>query len=117
MILFPIYRFARFHDESQRRLARAITWGIVGPFLAVNLVPGALPRYSMPALVPGSWLLAMSYVGNALQWPQRMQLGRQRVWTKVAAAFVGLGRVSGAIGYPLAGLVLRTRQDAKKATA
>src|SRR5437899_8377166 len=117
VILFPFVRFARFQDESQRRLARALTWGIVGPFLAVNLVPGALPRYSMPALVPGSWLLAMSYVGNALQWPQRMQLGSERVWTKVVSVFVGLGLVIGGIGYPLAAFVLRNRQQVKKAAA
>jgi hypothetical protein len=117
VILFPFVRFARFQDEPQRRLARALTWGIVGPFLAVNLVLGALPRYSMPALVPASWLLAMSYVGNALQWPQRMQLGSERVWTKVVAVFVGLGLVMGGIGYPLAAFVLRNRQQVKKTAA
>ena len=117
VILFPFVRFTRFQDELQRRLARALTWGIVGPFVAVNLVPGALPRYSMPALVPASWLLAMSYVGNAWQWPQRMQLGSERVWTRVVAAFVGLGLVIGGIGYPLAAFVLKNRQQVKKAAA
>src|SRR5947207_15589302 len=71
----------------------------------------------MPALVRASWLLAVSYVGNALQWPQRMQLGSERVWTKVAAVFVGLGLVIGGIGYPLAAFVLRNRQQVKKAAA
>src|SRR5436190_23029976 len=48
VILLPFVRFAKFQDELGRRLARALTWGIVGPFLAVNLAPGALPRFSMP---------------------------------------------------------------------
>src|SRR5438105_12509447 len=59
VILFPFVRFAKFQDELGRRLARGLTWGIVGPFLAVNLAPGALPRYSMPALASASWFLAM----------------------------------------------------------
>jgi 4-amino-4-deoxy-L-arabinose transferase-like glycosyltransferase len=115
IVLFPFVRFTRFQDERQRQLARALTWGIVGPFLAVNLAPGALPRYSMLALVPASWLLAMSYAGNALQWPQRMRLGSERAWTKVVAVFVGLGLVIGGVGYPLTAFVLRNRQQVKKA--
>jgi 4-amino-4-deoxy-L-arabinose transferase-like glycosyltransferase len=117
VILFPFVRFTKFQDEAQRRLARALTWGIVGPLLIINLVPGALPRYSMPAVVPASWLLAMSYAGNALDWPHRLRLGGEGVWAKVVAGFVGLGLVIGGIGYPFAALVLRNRQQVKKAAA
>jgi hypothetical protein len=117
VILFPFVRFAKFQDEAQRRLARALTWGIVGPLLVVNLVPGALPRYSMPAVVPASWLLAMSYAGNALVWPHKLRPGRERVWAKVVAGFIALGLVIGGIGYPFAALVLRNRQQVKKAAA
>src|SRR5438477_10622213 len=117
VILLPFVRFAKFQDELGRRLARALTWGIVGPFLAVNLAPGALPRFSMPALAPASWLLAMSYAENALQWPQRMQLRSERAWAKVVTTFIGLGLVIGGIGYPLSALVLRNKQQVKKAAA
>jgi 4-amino-4-deoxy-L-arabinose transferase-like glycosyltransferase len=115
--LFPFVRFAKFQDELGRRLAHALTWGIVGAFLAVNLAPGALPRYSMPALAPASWLLAMSYAGSALQWPQRMQLRSERAWANVVTTFIGLGLVIGAVGYPLSALVLRNKQHVKKAAA
>lgn len=117
VILFAFVRFTKFQDEAQRRLARALTWGIVGPLLVVNLIPGALPRYSMPALVPASWLLAISYAGNALVWPHGLRLGGEGVWAKVVAGFVGLGLVIGAIGYPFAAFVLRNRQQVKKAAA
>ncbi len=117
VILFPFVRFTKFQDDAQRRLARALTWGIVGPLLVVNLVPGALPRYSMPAVVPASWLLAMSYAGNALDWPHKLRLGGEGVWAKVVAGFVGLGLVIGGIGYPFTALVLRNRQQVKKAAA
>ena len=117
VVLFPFVRFTKFQDEVQRRLARALTWGIVGPLIVVNLVPGALPRYSMPAVVPASWLLAMSYAGNALDWPHKLRLGGEGVWAKVVAGFVGLGLVIGGIGYPFTALVLRNRQQVKKAAA
>jgi 4-amino-4-deoxy-L-arabinose transferase-like glycosyltransferase len=117
VILFPFVRFTKFQDEGQRQLARALTWGIVGPLLIVNLVPGALPRYSMPAVVPASWLLAMSYAGNALNWPHKLRPGGAGVWAKVVAGFVGVGLVIGGIGYPFAAFVLRNRQQVKKAAA
>src|SRR5213595_1093652 len=85
VILFPFVRFTKFQDVAQRRLARALTWGILGPLLVVNLVPGALPRYSMPAVVPASWLLAMSYAGNALDWPHKLRPGGDGPWAKVVA--------------------------------
>jgi 4-amino-4-deoxy-L-arabinose transferase-like glycosyltransferase len=116
VLLFPFARFSKFPDESQRRLARAIGWGIAVPFLAVNLVPGALARYSMPAIVPASWLLAMICADNALRWPQAWMRNDQD-WTKIVAAFVGLGVVIGAIGYPIAALVVKNRQQVKKAAA
>jgi 4-amino-4-deoxy-L-arabinose transferase-like glycosyltransferase len=116
VLLFPFARLSRVQEENEQRLARALSWGTAVPFLAVNLVPGGLARYSMPAIVPASWLLGIICVGNALQWP-RGWMKDERVWTKVVAAFVGLGIVIGAIGYPLTSIVLRDRQQVKKAAA
>jgi 4-amino-4-deoxy-L-arabinose transferase-like glycosyltransferase len=116
VLLFPFVRFSKFHDYAEQRLARALAWGIAVPFLAVNLVPGAVPRYSMPVIAPASWLLAMSYAGHALQWPwEKETIGR--TWVKIVALFVALGLVIGAIGYPLTAVVLRNRQQVKKAAA
>ena len=117
VLLVPFVRFSKFYDYAQRRLARALAWGIAVPFLAVNLVPGAVPRYSMPVLVPASWLVAMSYAADALQWPEGMATRNNRAWAKVVALSVGLGLVIGAIGYPLTAVILRNRQQVKKAAA
>jgi hypothetical protein len=35
----------------------------------VNLLPGGLPRYSMPALAPASWLLAMMLSASEIRAP------------------------------------------------
>ena len=115
LLLFPFTRFSKFHDEAQRRLAWALSWGTAVPFVAVNLVPSAVARYSMPAIVPASWLLGMICAGNALEWPRRIT--KERAWTNVVAAFVGLGLVIGAVGYPVTAVILRNRQQVKKAAA
>src|SRR5213083_520686 len=116
VLLFPFARFSKFPDESQRRLARAMGWGIAVPFVAVNLVPGAVARYSMPAIVPGSWLLAMICADHALQWPRNWTRS-DRDWARVVAVFIALGIVIGAIGYPVTAVVLKNRQQVKKAAA
>jgi len=117
VLLFPFVRFSKLRDGTQQRLARALAWGIAVPFLAINLVPSAVPRYSMPVIAPASWLLAMSYVGNALQWPQGMAMRNNRAWTQIVAVFVGFGLFIGAIGYPLTAVILSNRQQIKKAAA
>ena len=115
LLLFPFARFSNFNNETQRRLAWALSWGTAVPFVAVSLVPGAVARYSMPSIVPASWLLGMLCVGDAFQWPGR--IAKERTWTNMVAVFVGLGLVIGAIGYPVTAMVLRNRQQVKKAAA
>jgi 4-amino-4-deoxy-L-arabinose transferase-like glycosyltransferase len=117
VLLVPFVRCSKFHDYAEQRLVRALAWGIAVPFLAVNLVPGAVPRYSMPVIAPASWLLAMSYAGHALQWPWERKTIGERTWGKIVALFVALGLVIGAIGYPLTAVVLRNRQQVKKAAS
>jgi 4-amino-4-deoxy-L-arabinose transferase-like glycosyltransferase len=117
LLLLPLVRFWKFQDDQQRRLARALAWGIAVPFLALNLVPGAVSRYSMPYLAPASWLLAMSYAEGALYWPGQTRLGSEDPFARVVTAFVGLGLVIGGIGYPLTALALRGRQQVTRAAA
>jgi len=116
LLLFPFARFSKLQNQSEQRLARALSWGTAVPSLAVDLAPGGLARYIMPAIVPASWLLGMICAGNALQCPRRW-MKDERVWAKIMAAFIGLGLVIGGIGYPITAIVLRNRQQIKKAAA
>src|SRR5207244_12062889 len=115
LILLPFLRFSKFQHRDQRQLAHALVWGTVLPFLVVNLVPGGVARYSMPYLVPASWLLAMGYAEGALHWPSQIRIGSEDSIAKVVTACVGLGLVIGGIGYPLTALALRGRQTVTKA--
>jgi 4-amino-4-deoxy-L-arabinose transferase-like glycosyltransferase len=116
VLLFPFARFSKFNDPAQQRLARALAWGIAVPFVVVNMVPSAVARYSMPVIAPACWLLAMTYVDGALQWP-RNWTRPDRDWTRVLAVFIALGIAIGAIGYPITAIVLKNRQQVKKAAA
>jgi 4-amino-4-deoxy-L-arabinose transferase-like glycosyltransferase len=69
-LLLPLVRFDIFANERERCLARSLAWGAVVPFVIVNLVPGSLPRYAMPALVPACWLLAMTLCAENAAWPK-----------------------------------------------
>jgi hypothetical protein len=40
-----------------------------------------------------------------------------RAWAKIVALFVGIGLVVGGVGYPITAVVLRSRQQVKKAAA
>jgi 4-amino-4-deoxy-L-arabinose transferase-like glycosyltransferase len=68
-LLLPLVRGAELPTPRETSLLRALTWGCSVPFLVVNLLPGALPRYSMPVLVPASWLMAMTLTASEIRLP------------------------------------------------
>ena len=70
VIFLPLVRFENFAAEKDRQLARALAWGALVPFVMVDLVPGSIPRYAMPALVPAIWLLAMTLSEENVRWPR-----------------------------------------------
>ncbi len=69
VIFLPLARSGNFAVEKDRQLAKALAWGALVPFVVVDLVPGSIPRYGMPALVPACWLLAMTFCEENLRWP------------------------------------------------
>jgi 4-amino-4-deoxy-L-arabinose transferase-like glycosyltransferase len=68
-LLLPLVPGAVFPTAREKSLSRALSWGCAIPFLAVNVLPGALPRYSMPALVPAAWLMALTLSANEIRAP------------------------------------------------
>jgi len=80
-----------------RRRHYALLIGIAVPFVLVNLIPGALPRFAMPALGPASWWLGELLVHDNLRWPQWLS-GKTlapRLRNRIAVVFVVLGCIWG----------------------
>jgi 4-amino-4-deoxy-L-arabinose transferase-like glycosyltransferase len=69
VIFLPLVRFVDFEAKDQQ-LARGLAWGAIVPFAVVDLVPGSIPRYAMPAIIPAIWLLAMTLTQENLRWPR-----------------------------------------------
>ena len=46
-----------FSDSRDGRMARGIADATAALFVVTNLIPGALPRYAMPLVVPALWLV------------------------------------------------------------
>jgi 4-amino-4-deoxy-L-arabinose transferase-like glycosyltransferase len=80
--LLPFARFALLENEDDRKLCRALSLGVAIPFVVVSLMPGALPRYTMPLLAPAIWLLAIFIREHALLWPKPLR--KAITWTVVA---------------------------------
>ncbi|HEY2103210.1 MAG TPA: glycosyltransferase family 39 protein [Chthoniobacterales bacterium] len=55
--------------DKTRRAHRALLVGILVPFIATNLLPAGLPRFSMPALGPAAWWFGELLSHNDLHWP------------------------------------------------
>src|SRR6266446_5885178 len=65
----PLLLNAKFSSERKINIAGGLSWGIVIPMVIVDLIPGSLPRYTMPLLAPGAWLLAETLTAENLTWP------------------------------------------------
>ena len=77
ILFLPWVNGAQFVTPREAKLARALIWGCAVPFLCVNLLPGALPRYSLPALVPACWFMGMTLAADEIRTPK---------WWRFAAA-------------------------------
>ena len=91
ILFLPLVRFENLAAEKDRQLARALTWGALVPLVIVDLVPGSIPRYAMPALVPAIWLFAMTLSADSVKWAR---------WTGIwVGGWVAAGAAAGLIQY------------------
>ena len=86
-LLLPLIARMKWADDNDRKMARGLAWGAALPFLIVNLLPGGLPRYSMPALVPACWLMAMTLAAPEVAWGRRAISRRWRSRIALQIAF------------------------------
>jgi hypothetical protein len=84
----PLISKTEWNSDSDRRFAHALGWGALVPFVVVNLLPGGLPRYSLPALVPACWLMAMGLAAQKVSWRGKAWEGAARFRFVVGTALI-----------------------------
>ena len=87
-LLLPLLAKAKWATDFDRNRAHALCWGAALPFLLVNLLPGGLPRYSMPALVPACWLMAMTLGAENGRWRGKLVESSTRLRWVLSTAIV-----------------------------
>jgi 4-amino-4-deoxy-L-arabinose transferase-like glycosyltransferase len=60
----------RLGHRPQPHVPGALFWAILIPLVIVDLIPGSLPRYTMPLLAPFAWLLASILTAETVAWPR-----------------------------------------------
>jgi len=70
LLLLPCLPSAKFSSERKLEIVRGLSWGIAIPLLIVDLVPGSLPRYTMPLLAPACVLCAAVLTADEVTWPK-----------------------------------------------
>ena len=76
ILLLPFAHRAEFANENDRRAARGLGWGITTSFIAISLVPGSLPRYTMPLVAPMCWLMASLLCAERFDLPGWLRFNR-----------------------------------------
>jgi hypothetical protein len=63
---------SRLQRAAPRRIdvVRGLGLGIAIPLVIVDLIPGSLPRYTMPLLAPFAWLLGSILTAKTVKWPR-----------------------------------------------
>jgi 4-amino-4-deoxy-L-arabinose transferase-like glycosyltransferase len=82
----------RLAHRPQASVQGALFWAILIPLIIVDLIPGSVPRYTMPLLAPFAWLLGSILTAEIVAWPRWLGgktfslKGRQRVVVFLAVA-------------------------------
>ena len=67
---------ASFSPRSTFDVSVGLAWGVGVSFVAVSLLPGSLPRYTMPLLAPAAWLIASLLTTERFEFPPWLRLRR-----------------------------------------
>lgn len=86
--------FFKRAPDTKLEVQSGLTWGLAISFLGVSVLPGSLARYTMPLLVPASWLLASMLSSGRFELPRWLRLRRPAAlpfelrWPAIVTALV-----------------------------
>ncbi|MDQ6861584.1 MAG: glycosyltransferase family 39 protein [Verrucomicrobiota bacterium] len=96
-LLLPFARPRKLSDRRELAIVKGLLLGIGVSFVVVSLLPGTLPRYTMPLLVPTIWLTALLLARDAFELPRFLRSKRLpqivAIFFAVAVAIYAIGVV------------------------
>lgn len=88
LIVLPFIRIAKLAPEH-RRLASGLALGAAVPFVVVLLLPGTIPRYILPTLVPTCLLIGLAVRDKAFEWRIRsINIPARAIWCLITLLIV-----------------------------
>jgi 4-amino-4-deoxy-L-arabinose transferase-like glycosyltransferase len=94
LFVLPFLRIAKIAPE-QRAIASGLALGAVVPFAVVLLLPGTIPRYILPTLVPVCLLIGLAVRDRAFEW----RVVSINITARAVGAFVAFFIVMSAITF------------------
>jgi 4-amino-4-deoxy-L-arabinose transferase-like glycosyltransferase len=88
LFLLPFIRVSKISTEHEQRIASALLIGAAVPFVITLLLPGTIPRYILPTIVPVCWVISIAVRDEAYSWrilPRRVVWGAIATFALVAA--------------------------------
>lgn len=84
LIVVPFIRPGKIAPPD-RAVARGLAIGAAVPFFVVLLLPGTIPRYILPTLVPACLLIGLAVRDKAFEWRLRsINMAARAIWGFVA---------------------------------
>ena len=109
---WAVVRRPTFANDRTARIAAGLASGVAISFFAVSLLPGALPRYTMPLLVPATWFVALLLADAHWELPRWLDLRRPTALPRQLRlpAVLALVACLGVVIYALAVVPLRQQR-------
>lgn len=101
LFLLPFVRPSKMASAQRREIARGLLRGAVLPFVIVLLLPGTIPRYVLPTIVPAALLLGLALEDGAWTWRLRVRKREIEISPRLVSATVLLFAVAAAIMFPV----------------
>lgn len=118
LVVLPFVRPAKMANPTQQQIATGLTLSTAVLFVVILLLPGTIPRYILPTLVPVCWLLGMAVRDDAFSWSSRVGRRSINIEPRFVWRFVAGSVVAAAIIFPFrSATVLKKRARVKPIAA
>src|SRR5262249_30716641 len=117
LLLLPFVRLHKIPDRVQRETVRGLASGSIVLFVIVLLIPGTLPRYVLPLIVPFCWIIGVACANNAFEWRLRFKDFEFGVPRRLIGLCIATGIVATVVIFPLRSVTYLKKHERIKPVA